>query len=54
MITQSKHNKDVSIDDIEYSHYIAQHKFHEKNQTRTTERNQYWMKYYEKTSSNFK
>jgi len=35
-------HEDMSIDDIEWSHYIAKYKEHEANRTSTNDRNKYW------------
>ena len=32
----------MSIDDVEWSHYIAKYKQHEEERTSTNERNKYW------------
>ena len=37
-----REHEDMSIDDLEWSHYIAKHKEHEANRTSTNERNRYW------------
>jgi ActR/RegA family two-component response regulator len=43
-ITWREH-EDMSVDDIEWSHYIAKYKEHEANRTSTNERNKYWNEY---------
>jgi hypothetical protein len=40
-----REHEDMSIDDLEWSHYIAKHKQHEENRTSTNERNKYWDEY---------
>jgi len=40
-------NKDSSIDDFEWSHYVAQLKKHEAERLSTNERNEYWRKHNE-------
>lgn len=37
-----REHEDMSIDDIEWSHYIAKYKEHEANRTSTNDRNKYW------------
>lgn len=40
--TEWRKHEDMSIDDIEWSHYIAKYKEHEANRTSTNDRNKYW------------
>jgi len=40
-------NEDSSIDDVEWSHYVAKLKEHEARRASTNERNEYWRKYNE-------
>ena len=37
-----REHEDMSINDIEWSHYIAKYKEHEANRTSTNDRNKYW------------
>jgi hypothetical protein len=37
-----REHEDMSINDIEWSHYLSKHKQHEENRTSTNERNKYW------------
>lgn len=37
-----REHEDMSIDDIEWAHYIAKYKQHEEDKTSTKERNKYW------------
>jgi hypothetical protein len=45
--TEWREHEDMSIDDLEWAHYIAKYKKHEKEKTSTNERNEYWRKYNE-------
>ena len=40
-------NENSSIDDVEWSHYVAQLKKHEAERLSTNERNEYWRKHNE-------
>ena len=45
--TEWREHEDMSIDDLEWAHYIAKYKQHEKEKTSTNERNEYWRKHNE-------
>ena len=42
-----REHEDMSINDLEWAHYIAKYKQHEKEKTSTNERNEYWRKHNE-------